>query len=142
MMTKVKFYGVEEAPQYATEGSSGFDLKASKGLWLHPKKTVIVPTGLHVELPKGYELQVRARSGFTLKHDVIVKNGIGTIDSDYRGEIGVILYNIGKHSVYIAKGERIAQGVVSKVEHVEFVAVKELSKTKRGKGGFGHTGDK
>lgn len=135
-------YLCEYEPEYKTEGASGFDLHAIHGLWIHPRKTVIVPTGLHIELPKGYELQVRARSGFTVKRDIIVKNGIGTIDSDYRGEIGVILYNIGKRSVYIEKGERIAQAVIMPVIKAKFKKVKSIKETKRGSKGYGSTGHK
>lgn len=137
----VKYSG-EYEPEYKTEGASGFDLHASSGLWCHPKKTVIVKTGLIVELPNGYELQVRARSGFTVKRDIIVKNGIGTIDSDYRGEIGVILYNLGKRSVYIEKGERIAQGVIMPIIKATFKKVKEVKTTKRGSKGYGSTGNR
>lgn len=133
-------YKCDYIPEYKSKGASGFDLESIRSLWLHPKKTVIVPTGLFLELPEGYELQVRARSGFTVKNDVIVKNGIGTIDSDYRGEIGVILYNIGKRSVYIEKGERIAQGVIVPVIRGIFEHVKKVKTTQRGVKGYGSTG--
>ena len=139
---EVKYLECEYEPEYKTDGASGFDLHSIRGFWIHPRKTVIVPTGLHVELPKGYELQVRARSGFTVKRDIIVKNGIGTIDSDYRGEIGVILYNIGKRSVYIEKGERIAQGVIVPVIRGIFEHVKHIKTTERGVKGYGSTGHK
>lgn len=133
-------YKCDYKPEYKSKGASGFDLVSIRSLWLHPKKTVIVPTGLFLELPEGYELQVRARSGFTVKNDIIVKNGIGTIDSDYRGEIGVILYNIGKRSVYIEKGERIAQGVIVPIVRAIFEHVKEVKSTERGRNGYGSTG--
>ena len=135
---EVKYQG-DYKPEYATKGAAGFDLKSRVGLWLHPRKTVIVPTGLHVELPDGYELQIRARSGFSVKHDVIVKNGVGTIDADYRGEIGVILYNMGKRSVYINKGDRIAQGVLCKVTRAKFKQ-ETLAESQRGASGYGSTG--
>ena len=140
LKTVVVKYRCDYTPEYKTRGASGFDLASTRGLWLHRGKTVIVPTGLYVELPEGYELQVRARSGFTVKRDVIVKNGIGTIDSDYRGEIGVILYNIGKRSVWIEKGERIAQGVIVPVVRGLFEHVKEVAETERGSKGYGGTG--
>ena len=139
---EVKYLECEYEPEYKTDGASGFDLQSIRGFWIHPRKTVIVPTGLYVELPKGYELQVRARSGFTVKRDIIVKNGIGTIDSDFRGEIGVILYNVGKRSVYIEKGERIAQAVIMPVIKAKFKKVKSIKETKRGSKGYGSTGQK
>ena len=135
-------YTCDYTPEYKSKGASGFDLASASSLWIHPRKTVIVPTGLIVELPEGLELQVRARSGFTVKRDIIVKNGIGTIDSDYRGEIGVILYNIGKRSVYIEKGERIAQGVIVPVIRGIFEHVKKVKTTQRGTQGYGSTGHK
>lgn len=135
---EVKYKG-EHKPEYATKGAAGFDLRSRVEVWLHPRKTVIVPTGLHLEIPANHELQVRARSGFSVKHDVIVKNGVGTIDSDYRGEIGVILYNMGKRSVLIKRGERIAQGVLCKVTRAKFKEG-DLSETARGDSGFGSTG--
>ena len=135
---EVKYKG-EYKPEYATKGAAGFDFRSRVEVWVHPRKTVIVPTGLHLEIPANHELQVRARSGFSVKHDVIVKNGVGTIDSDYRGEVGVILYNMGKRSVLIKRGERIAQGVLCKVTRAKFKE-DELSETERGTSGFGSTG--
>lgn len=134
----IKYQG-ETAPKYHSKGASGFDITSSETLWLHPKKTVVVPTGLRVELPEGLELQIRARSGFSKRHDVIIKNGIGTIDSDYRGEIGIIFFNIGKKSVLIKKGDRIAQGILCSVKRGEF-ELGELTSTERGEKGFGSTG--
>ena len=107
-----------------------------------PFERVLVPTGIYMELPDGYECQVRPRSGLALKYGLTVLNTPGTIDADYRGEVGVILINLSKDTYILQPGERIAQGVISKVEKAEFKEVQELSKTDRGEGGFGHTGKK
>lgn len=129
-------------PNYQTDGSSGMDLRANldEKMILKPLDRVLVPTGLYFEFEKGYEAQVRARSGLALKKGLGLPNGIGTIDSDYRGELKVILINLSKEDVVIEDGDRIAQVVFMKIELPEVVEVKEISKTKRSDGGFGHTG--
>lgn len=131
-------------PSYSTEGSSGMDLRAAieKSIIIKPLETVLIPTNLSVEIPEGYEGQVRPRSGLAAKNFVTVLNTPGTIDSDYRGEIKVILTNFGKENFIVNRGDRIAQLVISRVERVEIEEVKELNSTKRNEGGFGHTGIK
>lgn len=131
-------------PSYSTEGSSGMDLRAAieKEIIIKPYETVLIPTNLSVEIPAGYEGQVRPRSGLAAKNFVTVLNTPGTIDSDYRGEIKVILTNFGKQNFVVNRGDRIAQFVITKVEKVEIVEVEELNSTKRNDGGFGHTGIK
>lgn len=129
-------------PEYSTPLSAGMDLRANVDapLVIRPMERVLVPTGLYMALPEGYEAQVRPRSGLALKHGVTVLNTPGTIDADYRGEIGVILINFGQDDFVIRDGERIAQMVIARYEHVEFVSVETLDKTERGEGGFGHSG--
>lgn len=127
-------------PSYATEGSSGLDLRASVDLIIPPGEWRAVPTGIRIELPPGYEAQIRPRSGLALNYGVTVLNSPGTIDSDYRGEIRVILINHGKEPFEVKKGERIAQMVIAKVEKAETMEVELLNDTDRGEGGFGHTG--
>ena len=129
-------------PKYETEGSSGMDLRANldENLILKPLDRVLVPTGLYFEFEKGYEAQVRARSGLALKKGLGLPNGIGTIDSDYRGELKVILINMSREDVIIEDGDRIAQVVFMKIETPELVEVEEISDTERSDGGFGHTG--
>lgn len=127
-------------PEKATEGAAAFDLRSAENIILHVGETKVIPTGMAVEVPEGYEMQVRSRSGLAAKHGVFVTNGIGTIDSDYRGEVGVILTNIGKHPFEILFGDRIAQAVVMPVPDVKIEIVNELSSTTRGVGGFGSTG--
>lgn len=129
-------------PEYATEGSSGCDLRAniSESIVIKPLERIAVPTGLFIELPLGYEAQIRSRSGLTLKHGIVVANGIGTIDSDYRGEICVILVNISNEDYEILPHEKIAQMVVVKYERAEFELCETLEDTQRGSGGFGHSG--
>lgn len=129
-------------PAYETKGSAGVDLQANveNSIVLKPMERSLVPTGLFIELPEGYEAQVRARSGLAIKHGISLVNGIGTIDSDYRGEIKVILINLGDQDFTINNGDRIAQMVFIKHEQVDFELVEELEETQRGAGGFGHTG--
>lgn len=129
-------------PKYETDGSSGMDLRANldEDLVLKPLDRVLVPTGLYFEFEKGYEAQVRARSGLALKKGLGLPNGIGTIDSDYRGELKVILINMSRDDVVIEDGDRIAQVVFMKIEIPDIVEVEEISDTKRSDGGFGHTG--
>lgn len=129
-------------PAYETEGSAGMDLRAfiEEPITLKPGERKLVDTGLFVEIPLGYEAQVRARSGLAIKHGIGLVNGIGTIDSDYRGEVKVALINLGQEDFVVNNGERIAQMVIAKHERAEWVLVEELGETQRGSGGFGHTG--
>lgn len=129
-------------PQYATEGSAGMDLRAnlSEAITLQPLDRCLIPTGLFIQLPEGCEAQIRPRSGLAIKQGVTCLNTPGTIDSDYRGEIKVILINLDKQPQTLHHGDRIAQMVIGKVEKAGFVQVEELNDTQRGKGGFGHTG--
>ena len=129
-------------PAYATEQSAGVDLKANiqEPIELGSLERKLIPTGLYIALPKGYEAQVRPRSGLALKHGISVLNTPGTIDADYRGEIGVILVNLSKEPFVINPGERIAQMVIAKHETVEWEEVESLDVTARGAGGFGSTG--
>lgn len=131
-----------ELPEYKTEGSAGFDFRANieEPLFIFPMERVLIPTGLFFEVPSGYELQVRPRSGLAIKNGVTVLNTPGTVDADYRGEICVILINLSDKPFTLEPGDRIAQGVINKIEQVELNSVIELSETERGAGGFGHTG--
>ncbi|MFN4110788.1 MAG: dUTP diphosphatase [Ignavibacteria bacterium] len=131
-------------PSYSTEGSSGLDLRAAvdKPVVIKSFETVLIPTNLSIEIPEGYEGQVRPRSGLAAKNFVTVLNTPGTIDSDYRGEIKVILTNFGKEDFIVNRGDRIAQLVITRVEKVDIIEVSELNSTKRSDGGFGHTGIK
>ena len=133
-----------EYPSYETQGAAGMDIKAflDEPVTLKPMDRRIIPTGLFMEIESGYEVQVRARSGLAVKHGIGLINGIGTIDSDYRGEIGVALINLGREDFTIHNGDRIAQMVVSKLEHVEIERAETLDSTERGTGGFGHKGVK
>lgn len=146
-------------PKYETESASGMDLRAWKyslpenlnkvyditsngtkeGFWLRPLHRVLIKTGLKIELPVGMEAQIRARSGLALKHGITVANGIGSLDADYRGDIGVILINLGQEPFKINKFDRVAQLVIQRVNQHELVVVDELSATVRGEGGFGST---
>ncbi len=143
-MLKVKIVNKSDnpLPQYATELSAGMDLRANltEPLTLAPMERALVPTGLFIELPQGYEAQVRPRSGLAIKHGITVLNAPGTIDADYRGEIMVILINLSNEPFTIHHGDRIAQMVIARHETVELIEVQELSDTTRGTGGFGHTG--
>jgi dUTP pyrophosphatase len=127
-------------PAYATAGSAGLDLRADIAVSLAPGERALVPTGLAVAIPEGYEGQVRPRSGFALREGVTCLNSPGTIDSDFRAEVGVILVNLGQAAVDIARGDRIAQLVIAQVERAELTESGTLSATPRGQGGFGHTG--
>lgn len=131
-----------DLPKYKTKGSSGMDLVANieEPLVIKPLERILIPTGISISLPQGYEAQVRARSGLALKHGITIANGIGTIDSDYRGEISVILINISNKDYTVAPGDRVAQMVVCKYEQVSLIEVDELDETERSAGGFGHTG--
>jgi dUTP pyrophosphatase len=129
-------------PQYATEGSSGMDLRAfvETAVTLQPLQRSLIPTGLFIELPKGFEAQVRPRSGLAVKQGITCLNSPGTVDADYRGELKVVLINLSSEAQVIHPGDRIAQMVIQKVERVKLVEVQQLSATSRGEGGFGHTG--
>ena len=127
-------------PAYETSGSAGMDIRSDESLVIQPGERALVSTGLFIELPEGYEAQIRARSGFAVKNGIGLVNGIGTIDSDYRGEIKVCLINWGKEPFVIEKGDRIAQMVVSRYERVIWDAVCDLEDSGRGSGGFGSSG--
>lgn len=133
-----------DLPHYETGASAGMDLRANiqESITLEPLARTIVKTGLFIELPVGFEAQVRPRSGLAAKKGVTVLNAPGTVDADYRGEIGVILVNLSNETFVIENGERIAQLVIAKHERAEWIAVEELSETARGEGGFGSTGVK
>lgn len=145
-MVKIKIVnrGTQQLPAYATPQSAGMDLRAnvSEPVTLLPMERRIIPTGLYIALPPGYEAQVRPRSGLALKHGITVLNSPGTIDADYRGEIGVLLINLSAEPFVIEAGERIAQMVVARHEQGEFEIVEQLDQTERGEGGYGHTGVK
>jgi len=129
-------------PQYATKGSSGMDIRASLDIpvTLQPLQRTLIPTGLFVEIPAGYEIQIRPRSGLAIKQGITCLNSPGTIDSDYRGEIKIVLINLSSEEQVINPGDRIAQMIIQKVEWAEFVQVEILNETERAAGGFGHTG--
>jgi dUTP pyrophosphatase len=131
-------------PHYATIHSAGLDLRADleQSLVLKPLERTMVPTGLYIELPEGFEAQVRPRSGLAAKHGISIVNTPGTIDPDYRGEIKVILVNLSDLPFTLEPGERIAQMVIARFEHISWNEVESLSVTERGEGGFGHTGVK
>lgn len=145
-MIKIKVVnkGNQQLPEYATPLSAGMDLRANIGedIVLKPMERRLIPTGLHIALPEGYEAQVRPRSGLALKHGITVLNSPGTIDADYRGEICVLLINLSDKDFTITDGERIAQMVIARHEQGEFMIVDELDATLRGEGGYGHTGVK
>ena len=144
MKVKVINKSNNSLPEYATLLSAGMDLRAfiTKPIILETLDRALIPTGLYIELPEGYEAQVRPRSGLAIKHGITVLNSPGTIDADYRGEICVELVNLSNKSFTVEPNERIAQLVFNKYEQAEFIEVEELSKTERGEGGFGHTGNK
>lgn len=131
-------------PEYATAGSAGMDIRAflNETVVLKPMERALIPTGLFIELPEGYEAQVRPRSGLAIKHGITCLNTPGTIDSDYRGEIKIILINLSQEEQKIHNGDRIAQMLVSKVEKVNWRTAETISVTARNEGGFGHTGKK
>ncbi|MCK4401610.1 dUTP diphosphatase [bacterium] len=129
-------------PKYMTEHASGMDLSAAvkEHMVLKPGEIKLVPTGIQIDIPSGYEGQVRPRSGLALKHGISIVNSPGTIDADYRGEVGVILVNLGKKDFLIHRGDRIAQLVINKIARADLKHVDKLAKTSRNTGGFGHTG--
>ena len=131
-------------PEYKTKASAGMDIRANldEVVTLHPLERKLIPTGLFIELPDGYEAQMRPRSGLALNEGLGLLNSPGTIDADYRGEIGIIVVNLSNTVVTIEDGERICQMVINKFEQAEWAEVEELGDSERGKGGFGHTGKK
>ena len=131
-------------PEYATSASAGMDLRANLDapVTLGPLERKLIPTGLYIALPEGYEAQIRPRSGLALKHGISLLNSPGTIDADYRGEIGIILVNLSNEPFEVRDGERIAQMVIARYEQVEWDLSETLDATERGEGGFGHTGRK
>ncbi|MFK7925923.1 MAG: dUTP diphosphatase [Bacteroidia bacterium] len=143
-VTRVKIINrsANPLPHYATPASAGVDLKANNDepIVLQPLARTMVPTGLFIELPIGFEAQVRPRSGLAIKHGISIPNSPGTIDADYRGEIKVLLINLGQEAFEIHKGERIAQMIIARHEQVQWDEVEVLGETERGAGGFGHTG--
>ena len=141
---KVVNRGHQQLPAYVTSQSAGMDLRANleEPVTLRPLERRLIPTGLHIALPEGYEAQVRPRSGLALKHGITVLNTPGTIDADYRGEVGVVLINLSQQDFVVNDGERIAQMVIARHEQGELVVVEELDETERGAGGYGHTGVK
>lgn len=141
---KVINKGHQQLPAYATPQSAGMDLRANLDapVVLRPMERRLIPTGLYIALPEGYEAQVRPRSGLAFKHGITVLNSPGTIDADYRGEIGVLLVNLSSEDFTVNDGERIAQMVIARHEQVAFRLVDELDATERGDGGYGHTGVK
>lgn len=142
MKVKVINRSHHELPQYGTAQSAGLDLRAnlSAPVTLKPLERKLIPTGLFISLPAGSEAQIRPRSGLALKHGISLLNTPGTIDADYRGEIGVIMVNLSNEDFTVNDGDRIAQMVVAKYEQVDWLPVEELDDTERGEGGFGHTG--
>ncbi len=136
--------GRQQLPAYATVQSAGMDIRANidSPIVLHPMERKLIATGLKIALPAGYECQVRPRSGLALKHGITVLNAPGTIDADYRGELGVLLINLSNEDFVVNDGERIAQLVFAKHEQCEFIEVDVLDETERGDGGYGHTGVK
>lgn len=144
MQVKIKNTSQHELPKYETSASAGVDLRANldSSITLKPLERVLVKTGLFLEIPEGFEAQVRPRSGLALKKGITVLNSPGTVDADYRGEVGVILINLSNEEFVIENGERIAQLIFAKVEQAVWVNVEILSETARGEGGFGSTGVK
>ena len=131
-----------ELPKYETKGSAGMDVRANikESITLKSLERILIPTGLKVAIPEGYEIQVRPRSGLAIKYGITMLNTPGTVDSDYRGELKVIVVNLSNEAYTIEPNERIGQFVLNKIEQIEFIEVEELESTERGEGGFGHTG--
>jgi dUTP pyrophosphatase len=142
MKVKIVNQSGHQLPEYSTVNSAGMDLRAKldKPVTLKPMERSLVPTGLFMELPEGYEAQIRPRSGLALKKGISIVNTPGTIDADYRGEIGIILINLSDRNFVVNDGERICQMVINKVETISWTEVSSLEESERGKGGFGHTG--
>jgi dUTP pyrophosphatase len=144
MQVKIVNTSKNQLPEYSTEMSAGMDVRANleQPILLKPLERKLIPTGLFIELPKGFEAQIRPRSGLALKKGITVLNTPGTIDADYRGEIGIILINLSHEEFVIENGERICQMVIASHETVKWKLVEKLEETDRGAGGFGHTGKK
>lgn len=144
MIVKIVNQSNNPLPEYSTIHSAGMDLRANliEPMVLKPLERALVPTGLFIELPVGYEAQIRPRSGLALKKGITVLNSPGTIDADYRGEVGIILINLSNEEFLIQHGERICQMVIASHEHIGWKSVEVLEETDRGAGGFGHTGKK
>ena len=142
MIVKVVNKSNHRLPEYQTAGAAGMDLKAdiSEPVVLKPGEGQVIPTGLYMAIPEGYEIQVRSRSGLAAKYGIFCLNSPGTLDADWRGNTGVILANFGKNNFVVNPGDRIAQAVLNKIEKIEWEEVSELDTTERGEGGFGHTG--
>ena len=140
MEVKIKLINEGIVPVYKTEGASGADVFANGDVLINPGEVKLIPLGFAVEIPKGFEMQIRPRSGLSNKHKLLMPNSLGTIDSDYRGEVMASFINLDSKTYEIKKGDRIAQAVIAPVVQVKFKEVKELSETKRGSGGFGSTG--
>ncbi len=142
LQVKIINRSANSLPAYATTGSSGMDIKANlpEAVSISPQERLLIPTGLFLEIPEGYEAQIRTRSGMALKHGIACLNSPGTIDADYRGEIKVILVNLSEENQLIHPGDRIAQMVFAKVEMIQWLESESISETSRGEGGFGHTG--
>ena len=142
MIVKVVNKSNHRLPEYQTAGAAGMDLKAdiSEPVVLKPGEVQVIPTGLYMAIPEGYEIQVRSRSGLAAKYGIFCLNSPGTLDADWRGNTGVILANFGKNNFVVNPGDRIAQAVLNKMEKIEWEEVSELDTTERGEGGFGHTG--
>ena len=142
MRVKIINKSDNQLPAYETASSAGMDLRAfiDSDIVLKPFERKLIPTGLYIELPDGYEAQIRPRSGLAIKSGITVLNSPGTIDADYRGEIKVILINLSDNDFTIKSGDRICQMIIAKHEKAEFIEVEEISETERGAGGFGHTG--
>ena len=138
----IKLHNDAQLPVYQTTGSAGMDLSArlDAPVILQPMARTVIPTGIAIALPLGYEAQIRARSGLSSKYGITLVNGIGTIDSDYRGEVGALVVNLGQEAFTIEPGMRIAQMVIARYEQVDWRVVSELSETRRGAGGYGSTG--
>lgn len=142
MHVKIRNISANPLPAYETEFSAGMDLRAciTERVILKPKGRALVPTGIFIELPRGYEAQIRPRSGLALKHGITVLNSPGTIDADYRGEIKVILINLSNEDFAIYNGDRICQMIIQRYMQIEWMESDELDESERGSGGFGHTG--
>lgn len=144
MQIKIVNKSNHSLPEYATPYSAGMDLRANiaEPVLLKPLQRALIPTGIYIQLPEGYEAQIRPRSGLAIKHGISIVNSPGTIDADYRGEIGVILVNLSSEDFVVNNGERICQMVIAKHEHISWEQVDKLDESERGAGGFGHTGKK
>ena len=142
MKVKIVNNSSNPLPEYSTNNSAGMDLRANldKAVVLKPLERALIPTGLYMELPQGFEAQIRPRSGLAIKKGITVLNTPGTIDADYRGEIGIIVVNLSNETFVVEHGERICQMVINKVEAINWVQVNSLNDSERGTGGFGHTG--